>query len=73
MATSKINNKDLVEILKNSGDIIKQDHRRDNPYMIVRYCGKLFRITNPYSSKARATEVKDYAESKESFLHIKDL
>ena len=47
MATKMVNNRDLVEILKNSGKIIENKPWRDNPHMIVEYCGKTFRITNP--------------------------
>lgn len=73
MATKMINNRDLVEILKNSGKIIENKPWRDNPYMIVEYCGKTFRVTNPYGVRPYAQEVKSYEPTKESLLHIKDL
>lgn len=73
MATRMVNNRDLVEILKNSGKIIENKPWRDNPHMIVEYCGKTFRIDNPYSTRARAREVKSYEPCKESVISIKDI
>ena len=73
MATKMVNNRDLVEILKNSGNIIKKELWRENPHMIVKYCGKTFRISNPYGARPTATEVKSYEAKRESVLSIKDI
>ena len=72
MATKMVNNRDLVEILKNSGEIIENKPWRDNPHMIVKYCGKLFRISNPYGTRPYAQEVKSYDARKESTTSIKE-